>query len=62
VKTNRLYLFLADRYAHARIKRLDKDSIDSGAGKRQIVSGGRLDQKYQITVPESFVSKGTSHG
>ncbi|WP_145931716.1 type IV toxin-antitoxin system AbiEi family antitoxin [Yersinia bercovieri] len=62
VKTNRLYLFLADHYAHAWVKRIDKTSIDLGAGKRQIVSGGKLDQKYQITVPESFVSKGISHG
>jgi len=62
VKTNRLYLFLADHYAHAWAKRIDKDNIDLGAGKRQIVSGGKLDHKYQITVPESFVSKGISHG
>lgn len=62
VQTNRLYLFLADHYAHAWVKRIDKASIDLGAGKRQIVSGGKLDQKYQITVPESFVSKGNSHG
>lgn len=62
VQTNRLYLFLADHYAHAWIKRIDKANIDLGAGKRQIVSGGKLDQKYQITVPESFVSRGISHG
>ncbi|KFF70356.1 hypothetical protein IW01_11135 [Pectobacterium brasiliense] len=62
VQTNRLYLFLADYYAHAWVKRIDKTNIELGAGKRQIVSGGKLDQKYQITVPESFVSKGISHG
>lgn len=62
VQTNRLYLFLADHYAHAWVKRIDKTNIDLGAGKRQIVSGGKLDQKYQITVPESFVSKEISHG
>ncbi|WP_194208208.1 type IV toxin-antitoxin system AbiEi family antitoxin [Superficieibacter sp. 1612_C1] len=62
VQTNRLYLFLAEHYGHAWVKRIDKTNIDLGAGKRQIVSGGKLDQKYQITVPESFVSKGTSHG
>jgi hypothetical protein len=62
VKTNRLYLFLGDHYAHAWVKRIEKADIDLGAGKRQIVSGGKLDRKYQITVPESFVSKGISHG
>lgn len=62
VKTNRLYLFLADHYAHTWVKRIDKSSIDLGAGKRQIVSAGKLDHQYQITVPESFVSRGNSHG
>lgn len=27
---------------------------DLGHGKRQIVVGGRLDSKYQITVPEAL--------
>lgn len=62
VQTNRLYLFLADHYAHAWVKRVNKTSIGLGTGKRQIVSGGKLDQKYQITIPESFVSKGVSYG
>lgn len=62
VQTNRLYLFLAEHYGHAWVTRIDKSSIDLGAGKRQIVSGGKLDQKYQITVPESFVIKGASYG
>lgn len=62
VKTNRLYLFLADHYAHTWVKRIDIANIELGAGKRQIVSGGKLDQKYQITVPENFVSKGIPHG
>ncbi|MDE9519736.1 type IV toxin-antitoxin system AbiEi family antitoxin [Xenorhabdus bovienii] len=62
VQTNRLYLFLADYYAHAWAKRLDQTNIDLGAGKRQIVSGGKLDRKYQITVPEKFVSHGLLHG
>jgi len=62
VKTNRLYLFLADHFAHAWVKRINKANIDLGAGKRQIVSGGKLDQQYQITVPESFVSNGIFHG
>lgn len=62
VKTNRLYLFLADHYAHAWVKRINKANIDLGSGKRQIVSGGKLDQKYQIAVPESFVNQGIPHG
>jgi len=62
VQTNRLYLFLAEHYDHAWVKRIDKTHIDLGAGKRQIVTGGKLDQKYQITVPERFISKRISYG
>ncbi|MCL2893456.1 type IV toxin-antitoxin system AbiEi family antitoxin [Brenneria tiliae] len=62
VQANRLYLFLAEYYSHAWAKRIDKTKIDLGVGKRQIVSGGKLDRKYQITVPERFVSKEISHG
>ncbi|WP_246505843.1 type IV toxin-antitoxin system AbiEi family antitoxin domain-containing protein [Mesorhizobium silamurunense] len=28
--------------------------IELGRGKRQIVVGGRLESKYQITVPETL--------
>ncbi|MBB3407777.1 hypothetical protein FHT87_001677 [Rhizobium sp. BK316] len=34
--------------------RLDLKRIDLGHGKRQIVVGGRLDSKYQITVPAAL--------
>ncbi|WP_413737538.1 type IV toxin-antitoxin system AbiEi family antitoxin domain-containing protein [Sodalis sp. RH21] len=62
VQTNRLYLFLADYYAHAWAKRIDKTSIDLGSGNRQVVSGGKLDKQYQITVPEKFINGESSHG
>lgn len=62
VQTNRLYLFLADYYAHAWAKRIDKPSIGLGSGKRQVVSGGKLDKEYQITVPEKFIKGELSHG
>ncbi len=54
VKTKRLFLFLARYYNHAWLKRLDEDKIDLGAGRRQIVKGGRFDTRYQITVPANF--------
>ncbi|MFT5164033.1 MAG: hypothetical protein ACI9FJ_002630 [Alteromonadaceae bacterium] len=54
VKAKRLFLFLARYYNHAWLKRLSEDHIDFGAGKRQIVKGGRFDTRYQITVPENF--------
>lgn len=32
---------------------LDLSKIDLGSGKRQIIKGGALDQKYLITVPKN---------
>jgi hypothetical protein len=62
VQTNRLYLFLADYYQQTWSKRIDKTRIDLGVGKRQVVTGGKLDKQYQITVPKEFINGGSSHG
>ncbi|MDN2579232.1 type IV toxin-antitoxin system AbiEi family antitoxin [Aquibium sp. ELW1220] len=57
VKVKRLFFFFADRHRHAWLKRLDKSSIDLGSGKRSLVSGGRLDPVYNITVPEALYGR-----
>ncbi len=54
VKVKRLFLFFADRHRHAWCAKLDPSRIDLGAGKRMLVKGGRLDAKYQITVPRDI--------
>lgn len=54
VKVKRLFLFFADRHNHAWLKRLDRQRVDLGAGKRMLVRGGRLDRTYGITVPEDM--------
>ena len=54
VKVKRLFLFFADRHPHAWVKRLDKDAITLGTGKRMLVKGGKLNKAYQITVPEEM--------
>ncbi len=53
-KARRLFFWFAERYDHAWLKILKPEKIDLGAGKRQIAEHGKLDQKYQITVPESM--------
>ncbi len=53
VKVKRLFMFLAEACNHAWIKKLDLLKVDFGKGKRMIVKGGRLDAKYNITVPDS---------
>lgn len=51
VKAKRLFLFLADLCGHGWVDKLDVLNLDLGKGKRSVVKGGRLDQRYQITVP-----------
>lgn len=51
VKAKRLFFFFADRHSHGWARTLDAGQFDLGSGKRQVVAGGRLDEKYQITVP-----------
>ena len=54
VKVKRLFFFFADRHQHAWAKRIKKDAIDLGKGKRMLVHGGKLNSNYQITVPEDL--------
>lgn len=54
IKVKRLFFFFADRHRHAWRKRLDKDAVDFGSGKRLLVRGGTLDPTYRITVPKEL--------
>jgi Transcriptional regulator, AbiEi antitoxin, Type IV TA system/Transcriptional regulator, AbiEi antitoxin N-terminal domain len=54
IKVRRLFLYLAEQHQHPWFERLDLSAIDLGVGNRSIVSGGRLDPKYQITVPANL--------
>ena len=55
VKAKRLFFFFADRHGHAWARHLDPGEFDLGRGKRQIVKGGRLHPKYEITVPADLM-------
>lgn len=57
IKTNRLFLFLNEYYAHSWSSRIEINNIKQGTGKRQIVQGGKFDTKYQITVPAGFIER-----
>jgi hypothetical protein len=54
VKVKRLFFFLADRHQHGWFKHIKTGLIDLGKGKRMLVQGGKLDPRYQITVPEDL--------
>jgi len=58
IKVKRLFFFFADRHAHAWLKRLNRDAIDLGRGKRSLVKGGRYDATHMITVPEDLDAGG----
>ena len=58
VKVKRLFPGFTERYGHPWLERLDRDGIDLGKGKRMLVRGGKLDPKYQITVPEDLDAGG----
>lgn len=57
VQTNRVFLFLSHQCGHQWAKRLDESKVTLGAGKRQVVPNGRYDERYQITVPPSLVTR-----
>ncbi len=54
VKVKRLFFFFADRHPHAWRRQLDPKDFDLGSGKRVLAKSGRLDGRYQITVPEDL--------
>ena len=54
VKIKRLFLFFADRHQHRWLSQIDRSKTDLGKGKRMLVKGGKLNLKYQITVPGEF--------
>lgn len=54
IKVKRLFLWFADRHEHQWLGRLDLHAVDLGRGKRMLVRGGKLDSKYQITMPEDI--------
>ena len=54
IKVKRLFFFFAERHQHKWFAHIKSKNIDLGKGKRMLVKGGKLDTKYQITVPEEF--------
>jgi hypothetical protein len=58
VKVKRLFLWFAERHNHAWLKELDRRDIDLGRGKRMLARGGKLDPKFNITVPENLDAGG----
>jgi hypothetical protein len=58
VKVKRLFFWFAERHNHAWLSKIDRSAVDLGKGKRMLVRGGKLDLKYNITVPENLDAGG----
>ncbi len=56
IAVKRIFLYLAEKTEHNWFNKLDPLKLDLGNGKRQIIKGGVLDKKYNITVPQSLVT------
>lgn len=52
IKVRRLFFWLADRHQHPWLEKLHREKINLGVGKRMLVKDGRLDKKYNITIPK----------
>lgn len=52
IKMKRLFLYLAEKNNLPWLDRLDLSKVDTGSGKRVIIPGGTLNNKYGITVPK----------
>jgi hypothetical protein len=55
IRVCRIFLFLAHKHALPWLSGINESKIELGRGKRAVVKGGRLDARYQITVPASEV-------
>jgi hypothetical protein len=44
----------AERHRYAWLQKLKRSAVDFGTGKRMLVRGGKLEPKYNITVPENL--------
>ncbi|MES2664155.1 MAG: type IV toxin-antitoxin system AbiEi family antitoxin domain-containing protein [Pseudomonadota bacterium] len=57
VKVKRLFFFFAQRHNHPWLKRIKKNKVDLGHGKRALVSSGKLDPEFLITIPKEFAQE-----
>jgi hypothetical protein len=58
VKVKRLFMVLAEGCGHAWVGKLEVSKVTFGKGRRMLVRGGRLDTKYNISVPEPGAGQG----
>ena len=51
IKVKRLFMYLVEKHEHTWVQKVDLSNVYFGEGKRSIVKNGKLDKKYNITIP-----------
>jgi hypothetical protein len=54
IKVRRLFFWFAERQNYTWLAKISKAHIDLGSGNRVIAREGRLNKKYQITIPHLY--------
>jgi len=57
VKVKRLFFWFADRFTYPWCNKLNSNDYDLGSGKRVIAISGKLDGRFNITVPKELYRK-----
>ncbi len=52
IKVKRLFLYLADRFQHPWLTKVDLSKVNLGHGNRVIGKGGNYDSKYRLSLPK----------
>lgn len=52
IKVKRLFLYLADKFQHPWLPKVDLSKVSLGHGNRVIGEGGNCDPKYQLSLPK----------
>lgn len=57
VKVKRLFMSIAEKEKHEWLNKLDLTKVDFGSGKRVIGEGGKLDTKYNLSLPITTIEE-----
>lgn len=54
IRVKRLFLFLAHYFNHPWAKYINRDNLELGSGRMQIVKNGVFDNEFLITIPKEY--------
>ena len=53
-RVKRIFLYMAEKAGHCCFEELKPQKINSGTGKLQLVTNGKFNAKYKITIPNEL--------